>query len=95
MTELTEVLSDVHSEVERARAQWGTAFDERNTLNDWITYINIYLGRAATMGASPEEVERNLRKAVGLAVSALCWSGTFAPRHYDSQQRPKSLPDIK
>lgn len=75
---------------------WGTDFDSKNTLNDWAAYINIYLGQALKMGATTDEVRKNLRKAAGLALSALRWAegGGVAPRHYDQQTRPESLPEI-
>jgi hypothetical protein len=93
---IEELSSEVLKEVLRARQQWGTAFDEKNTLNDWAAYINIYLGQATTMEVSDEDVRTNLRKAAGLALSALyhAENNSLAPRHYDSQKRPESLPEI-
>lgn len=93
---IREISDLVLSEVMRARQQWGTSFDEKNTLNDWTAYVNIYLGRATTMGATSEEVKKNLRKAAGLVLSALyqAENDALAPRHYDAQTRPESLPEI-
>jgi hypothetical protein len=84
-------------EAERARQQWGTSFDLKNTLNDWAAYINIYLSKATAMGASKEEVNSGLRKAAGIAISALyhAENGLLVPRHYDGQERPESLPEIE
>jgi hypothetical protein len=92
-----EVLAQVVQEVQRAREMWGTRFDEKNTLNDWIAYVSIYLGRAAVMGTPKEEVKKNIRKAAALVFSALYWAenDSLAPRHYDDEPRPTSLPDIK
>ncbi len=94
---MKEILEQIAQEIERARKQWGTVFDDKNTLNDWATYINIYLAKATSMGATQEEVIKNLRKAAGLVVSVLerAVNGQrIAPRHYDGQERPKSLPEI-
>jgi hypothetical protein len=93
-----EQLNDsVLQEVLRARKQWGMQFDLKNTLNDWASYVNIYMSKATTMGASQSEVITNLRKATGLALSALyhAENDLLAPRHYDSAQRPESLPEIE
>src|SRR5688572_26721811 len=93
---LTQLAHEVILEVGRAREQWGADFDEKNTLNDWVTYIGIYTGKAAEMRAPKEDVEKNLRKAAGLVLSALyhATNDLLAPRHYDAQPRPASLPDI-
>lgn len=94
---LSDVAVDVMNEVDRAREMWGTTFDDKNTLNDWIAYTNIYLANASTMGASPETVKRGLRKAAGLVLSALyqAENDLLAPRHYDGALRPDSLPEVK
>ena len=94
---LIELGQNVVEEVVRARKQWGTEFDLKNTLNDWTAYIVSYTSAAAKMGASKDDVVKNLRKAAGLALSALyhAENDLLAPRHYDSQERPKSLPDIE
>jgi hypothetical protein len=91
-----EILEQIALESERARKQWGTTFDDKNTLNDWAVYVNIYLGKATAMGATKEEVVKNLIKAAGLLVSALdrAVNDKFAPRHYEGQPRPTSLPEI-
>ena len=91
-----DVNCEVLDEVNRARHMWGVAFDSQNTLNDWAAYINIYLGKATSMGASRETVIKDLRKAAGLAVSALycAENDLLAPRHYDGKPRPESLPEI-
>ena len=92
-----QVLSTISKEVRRARRMWGTGFDDKNTLNDWIVYTNIYTGKASEMGANSETVRRNLYKAAGVLVSALErleTNGQFPPRHYDGEQRPTSLPEV-
>lgn len=93
---LDDVFSDVMEETLRARAMWRAEFDNQNTLNDWIAFTNIYLGKASSMGASKEEVVRGLRKAAGLVMNALvrAENDMLAPRHYDGKQRPVSPPEI-
>lgn len=97
MKTLEEIAELTVEEVKRAREMWGIAFDEKNTLNDWITYVNIYLSKAASMGIPAEEVKKNVRKAAGLVLSALyhAENDILAQRHYDGQQRPASSPDIQ
>jgi hypothetical protein len=91
------IVRDVVAEIERAKQQWGEEFDRHNTLNDWNQYVNLYLAKAATMGATFEEIETNLRKAAGLVIAALEMHlrEGLAPRHYEGQSRPKSLPEIQ
>jgi hypothetical protein len=91
-----EVFSIVAQEIERAEKEWGHEFDKKNTLNDWVAYAQIYVGKAVEMGATQENIEKNLRKAAGILISALVQQKVtgFAPRHYEGQERPKSLPEI-
>jgi hypothetical protein len=97
MKTIQEISELVLKEVLRAREQWGTSFDEKNTLNDWAAYVNIYFGKATAMGASTDEVRKNLRKAAGLVLSALyqAENNSLASRHYDDKLRPVSLPEIQ
>jgi len=92
-----EIMNLVRLEMERAEAQWGHDFDNKNTLNDWNAYVDIYKSRALEMGATPETIIKNLRKAAGILIATLVQyeSAGIAARHYDGQDRPKSLPEIK
>ncbi len=82
-------LKNVMDEVQTWRQyqdQWGHAFDDNNTVNDWGTYINVYLTRATTMKATPAEQREALVKVAVLAVAAVETfdrNNGFAPRHYD------------
>jgi hypothetical protein len=91
-----KILADIHLEVERARQTWGEEFDRKNTLNDWVTYAMSFATDATLMESTTEQQERYLRKAAGLLVSAMVMLKTegFAPRHYEGQTGPKSLPEI-
>lgn len=93
---IARILNSIWLEIERGKKEWGEEFDRKNTLNDWIVYTNIYLGRAAQMGTTIEDQEMNLRKAAGLLINAMDMLKRegFAPRHYEGQDRPKSLPEI-
>ena len=69
----------------------GTEFDNKNTINDWVTYINLYASRATEMDRLREilnipHIEKNLLKAATLCVAALetiSRKGRPAFRHYD------------
>lgn len=97
MKTFEDIAQEILRESVRAAAMWPVSFDRNNTLNDWVTYIGIYTGKAASMGNTREDVIRGLRKAAGLCLSALyhAENDLLAPRHYEEQPRPKSLPEIE
>lgn len=81
----------VFAQIDRERTyqntKWGTTFDDRNTVNDWVTYINQYAGDAARMNMDAVEVRTKLVKVASLAVAAIetCdRNAGFPPRHYDN-----------
>jgi hypothetical protein len=92
-----DILVDIGQEVKRAKQTWGEDFDRRNTLNDWVVYAMSFATDATRMGTTIEQQETYLRKAAGLLVSAMdiLKREGFAPRHYEGQTAPKSLPEIK
>lgn len=94
---IEQISEDVTNESRQARVRWGTAFDNKNTINDWVTYVSIYTSRAAAMGVPKAEVVSNLRKAGGLIMSALFYAENdlLAPRHYDEQPVPLASFDIE
>lgn len=66
--------------------KFGTAFDDANTVNDWGTFIGVYLARGTSMQATPSEQRAALLKVATLSVAALETfdrNSKFAPRHYD------------
>jgi len=82
------VLDEIRAEREYQDANWGTEFDDKNTLNDWSTYVNIYMAQASVMTATPEEQRANMLKAATLLVAAVETfdrNGKFAPRHYEDR----------
>lgn len=80
-----EIFDEVRKELEYANQKWGDEFDSKNTLNDWAAYTTIYMSQALRMDAEIDQIDANLRKAIGLLVNALRASrlGTLAKRHYD------------
>lgn len=85
-SEIAELLVAVDKEYCYACDRWGREFDDRNTINDWVAYINQYLVLATLAGATHEQVEAGFIKAANLAVSAIAAlkrNGKFPERHYD------------
>lgn len=83
-----KIYNEIINELKYANDKWGTEFDDKNTLNDWVTYITIYASDAAKMVTPPAEQRSKLLKAAGLAVSALSAlerNGSFAERHYEDK----------
>jgi hypothetical protein len=80
------ILAEIDGERDYQNKKWGTDFDNKNTLNDWATYINLHLSKAATMGVKSDEQRRQFLKVASLAVAALeifDKNNGFSPRHYD------------
>lgn len=80
-----DIFAETMAELTYAAGKWGEDFDSKNTLNDWLTYITIYAGRAGEMGSGPRDTRANLIKVIGLAMNAVKWldSGGMPKRHYD------------
>lgn len=80
------IVNEIKTERNYQDNKWGTGFDDKNTVNDWMTYINIYGSRATSMGVQAEDQRKAMLKVASLAVAALeafDRNGTFANRHYD------------
>ena len=93
---LAGILTDMIKERVYEENTWGPAFDDKNTLNDWVAFANIYLGKASSMKATPEEQRKGVLKAATLLVASLQAfdrNGGFAPRHYDPEN-PKPTPPV-
>jgi hypothetical protein len=82
--EQKEVRQSIYRDIEAERRyqdeKWGDEFDSKNTLNDWVTYITVYAGRAAEMGQ--ETPRQKLLKVATLVVAAL-EQEEWPKRHYD------------
>ena len=82
------VLEEIKKEREYQDGKWGTGFDDKNTLNDWSSYITNYLGKATTMEASPDAQRKFLVKVATLATAAVETfdrNSGFPPRHYEEK----------
>lgn len=82
--------ANIFAEIEFERGyqdgRWGTEFDDKNTANDWVTYITHYATKAAPLTLDVENFEEQMMKVAALAVAAIEVSrrnGGPAPRHYD------------
>jgi len=81
------IIDAVVAEREYQDKKWGRAFDDKNTVNDWAAYANIYLSNATTMKATPTEQRAGVLKAATLLIAALQAfdrNSGFPNRHYDS-----------
>lgn len=88
--DVAESRASIYEEIESERAyqdqKWGSAFDDKNTANDWSKYVCDYAAGASTLVFDQETFERNMRKVAALAVAAIETSrrnGGVAKRHYD------------
>jgi len=85
---MSQVLEEIRAEREYQDEQWGTEFDDKNTLNDWAMYVNVYMAQAAAMTCPPEQQQKNMLKAATLLVAVVETfdrNGGFAPRHYEDR----------
>ena len=90
-----QVLNDIAGEREYEDRTWGSPFDDKNTVNDWSAYANIYLSDATRMKATPEEQRKGVLKAATLlvaAVEAFDRNKGFMPRHYDPENPNRTVP---
>ena len=94
---LTRVFTDILAERGYEETQWSQAFDDKNTVNDWAGYVNIYMARAAAYGnRSNTYAQRSgFLKACCLLVSAIFTcdlNAGFAPRHYEEVDKETERP---
>ena len=90
---IIKVLEDISGEIDRQLKLWGTAFDDKNTANDWVAYICRYVSEGSYSGRnnqySPKKFSDSLKKAAALCVSAIVTiarNGDCAPRHYEKKE---------
>ena len=80
------IYDEIKQERDYQDGKWGTAFDDKNTVNDWTAYIAQRTGQSSAIGATKEEQRKQMLKAAAIAVAALeafDRNNGFAPRHYD------------
>lgn len=83
----SEEIDAVARERAYALEKWGEAFDNANTLNDWVTYSTMYATDASRMGHATTHQYGLLIKAAGLLLNAAerVRTSRVAPRHYEGQ----------
>ena len=80
------IINEILDERKYQDTKWGQEFDDKNTLNDWITYVNVYLAKAAMEFNDTEFQRKRMIQAVSILVAALETfdrNKQFASRHYD------------
>lgn len=85
-----DVFDELRVERKRQDGLWGTAFDDKNTPNDWVAYITRYVSEGAYDSRNKvytvDRFREHLVKAACLCVAAIETidrNGGCAPRHYD------------
>lgn len=78
-----DIFRSIEAERVYQNTKWGSEFDAKNTMNDWISYITRYAGQAVVFNKDNKVTFRdNLFKVAALAVAAL-EQEDYADRHYD------------
>ena len=87
-----DIFAKIDKEREHQDQTWGHEFDDKNTVNDWLTYMAIYQARAAEMDRETkvldiDQVKKNVLKSITIGVAMLETiernENSIAPRHYD------------
>ena len=89
------IFDGISRERDRQEGMWGVAFDDKNTINDWVTYITAYASSAAMGNLNPRESRKKILQAVTIGVAALerfDANGFLPPRHYDEPAEPDYCP---
>jgi len=84
MSNRTDIFFHIDAERVYQDSKWGLAFDDDNTVNDWVAYIAQYAGNA--IADDPQTQRKMLLKVATLAVAALEAferNNGFSKRHYD------------
>lgn len=80
------VYEEIKAERSYQDSRWGTAFDDKNTANDWVAYISMYAAKASPEKWDAAEFRKGMIKVATLAVAAIETfdrNGKLPPRHYD------------
>lgn len=82
-----DIFEEIKAERKHQAALWGSDFDSRNTVNDWVAYICEYATRASSYNATSDDDRRDyFIKVAALAFAALesfHENNGWAKRHYD------------
>ncbi len=83
-------MQDIYHAIRREREYqndlWGPEFDDKNTANDWVTYITKYAAKTADIPMTQGHYEIAMLKVAALALAAIEASKRndgLPPRHYD------------
>ena len=85
-----EIFNLIDAERAYQESKWGTDFDNKNTPNDWVSYIARYLGNAVTLPWNRNAFRTAMLKVAALAVAVL-ERETYSPRHYDGFTKEDGL----
>ena len=81
-----EILEEINEE-RRRQSKWGESFDDKNTPNDWATYIVHYATRACMRELDYGKIKKDMIKVAALAIAVIETmernEGKLAHRHYD------------
>lgn len=83
---MNTILQTIKDERAYQDKKWGISFDDKNTKNDWVTYITMYASQGAKMGESDARFRTMMLKVAALAVAAIEAGDRnegYPPRHYD------------
>jgi hypothetical protein len=85
LRELDSSVQDAHTEAVNALEKWDKEFDSKNTLNDWMCYVNTYIGNALLADTYTDTAYIHLSKAAGLILNTMAnlRAGNVALRHYE------------
>ena len=67
MTSFEKIIAEIENERAYQDGKWGSEFDDKNTLDSWITFIAVYCGRAWPQG---HWTRHSLMQVAALAVAA-------------------------
>ena len=85
---IDEIFNDIRKERAKQEKMWGQEFDDKNTINDWCSFITRYAGYATTYDIGGHIQREELLKAVTIgiaAIQAFDRNGGFPQRHYDDE----------
>ena len=81
-----DIFDSIQTEREYQDQKWGTAFDDKNTANDWVAYIAEYSSRGCSYENDVQAFRTAMLKTATLAVAALeatDRNNGLPKRHYD------------
>lgn len=68
---LRQVISDIEDERLRQEDQWGVVNDDRNTLNDWLVYVQKFSLKSSRAQPNSPVQRKRLVQVAALAVAAI------------------------